>query len=555
MGITTAYTRFSRRFARHCFPLLIILLFATAAQSAPKLVTQKPPVDTSSMPDSLNRLIENIFSLIDSLEVKDSARVDIHIDTTRLVRDTIYVTTQYIEDSTLISEDLLNKLDSIAGKDILVETPATPVRDTLAAAISPKDTLRRIPPKPRPLQMCARAQAILRESKNRFTIAPSNEIPVNPIFLPIIFDGQRPDKKPGLYAQNEPHRSHHDTPYSLTRRVNNIDRDKQQAELGDYAQAVAIVAHPEKVHYTPEKMPKAIHLERMKKRREMLMVKGPSAPREFDIQGRPIKLKHWISTLYNSLQISQIYISENWYQGGTSNLNLIGSQTYSLNYKDYKDKIIFENKVQWNLNISSAPDDTLRNYSISEDLFRIDSKFGYKAFGNIYYSTSLYFKTQFFNNYKKNTDTRTASFLSPGELSYNLGMSHNYTSKNKAFTSSASVSPFSYNLKTCIDEKMDPTKYGIEEGKKILHQFGSSFDATVKWEFMRNMYISSRIYYFTSYKHVQVDFENTFNFILNRYFSTKLEFKMRYDDSAEPNERGSFLQIKEMLSFGLFFRI
>ena len=266
-------------------------------------------------------------------------------------------------------------------------------------------------------------------------------------------------------------------------------------------------------------------------------------------------MKHWISTLYNSLQISQIYISENWYQGGTSNLNLIGSQTYSLNYKDYKDKIIFENKVQWNLNISSAPDDTLRNYSISEDLFRIDSKFGYKAFGNIYYSTSLYFKTQFFNNYKKNTDTRTASFLSPGELSYNLGMSHNYTSKNKAFTSSASVSPFSYNLKTCIDEKMDPTKYGIEEGKKILHQFGSSFDATVKWEFMRNMYISSRIYYFTSYKHVQVDFENTFNFILNRYFSTKLEFKMRYDDSAEPNERGSFLQIKEMLSFGLFFRI
>lgn len=526
-----------------------------AAQSAPKLVTQKPPVGTSSMPDSLNHLIENIFSLIDSLEVKDSARVDIHIDTTRLVRDTIYVTTQYIEDSTLISEDLLNKLDSIAGKDILVETPATPVRDTLAAAISPKDTLRRIPPKPRPLQMCARAQAILSESKNRFTIAPSNEIPVNPIFLPIIFDGQRPDKMPGLYDPNAPHRSHRDTPYSLTRRVNNIDRDKQQAELGDYAQAVAIVAHPEKVHYTPEKMPKAIHLERMKKRREMLMVKGPSAPREFDIQGRPIKLKHWISTLYNSLQISQIYISENWYQGGTSNLNLIGSQTYSLNYKDYKDKIIFENKVQWNLNISSAPDDTLRNYSISEDLFRIDSKFGYKAFGNIYYSTSLYFKTQFFNNYKKNTDTRTASFLSPGELSYNLGMSHNYTSKNKAFTSSASVSPFSYNLKTCIDEKMDPTKYGIEEGQKILHQFGSSFDATVKWEFMRNMYISSRIYYFTSYKHVQVDFENTFNFILNRYFSTKLEFKMRYDDSAEPNERGSFLQIKEMLSFGLFFRI
>ena len=254
-------------------------------------------------------------------------------------------------------------------------------------------------------------------------------------------------------------------------------------------------------------------------------------------------------------KISQIYISDNWYQGGTSNINLISTQAYSIKYNDYNDKILFENKIQWNLNISSAPDDTLRNYSISEDLFRIDSKFDYKAFKNFYYSTSLYFKTQFFNNYKKNTETRTASFLSPGELSYNLGMSHNYTSKNKSFTSSVSVSPFSYNLKTCIDEEMDPTKFGIEKEKKILHKFGSSFDTNIKWQFMRNMYLSSRLYYFTSYKHVQIDFENTFNFVLNRYFSTRIEFKMRYDDSADPNEKGSFIQIKEMLSFGLFFRI
>lgn len=30
---------------------------------------------------------------------------------------------------------------------------------------------------------------------------------------------------------------------------------------------------------------------------------------------------------------------------------------------------------------------------------------------------------------------------------------------------------------------------------------------------------------------------------------------MRYDDSADPNEKGKFIQIKEILSFGLFFRI
>lgn len=502
------------------------------------------------MPDSITRLIQNIFSLIDSLEIKDSTRIDIHVDTTRLVKDTIFITTEFVEDS-IMAQELLQQLDSIVGKKVVADIPIQKTDSVLAKPYA-KDTLRKIPPKPQPLKMCAQAQAILQEAKNKFTIIPTHEIPVNPIFMPIIFNGQRPRDTPALY-ENIPEKKY--VPYTIYRRKNSIDKAKSLAELGAYAQATAIIAHPEKVRYTPERLPKAIHLERMKKRREILTVKGPSTPRKFDIKGRPVKLKHWISSLQSALQISQIYISDNWYQGGTSNINLISTQAYSIKYNDYNDKILFENKIQWNLNISSAPDDTLRNYSISEDLFRIDSKFDYKAFKNFYYSTSLYFKTQFFNNYKKNTETRTASFLSPGELSYNLGMSHNYTSKNKSFTSSVSVSPFSYNLKTCIDEEMDPTKFGIEKGEKILHKFGSSFDTNIKWQFMRNMYLSSRLYYFTSYKHVQIDFENTFNFVLNRYFSTRIEFKMRYDDSADPNEKGSFIQIKEMLSFGLFFRI
>ena len=61
---------------------------------------------------------------------------------------------------------------------------------------------------------------------------------------------------------------------------NSIDKARSLAELGAYAQATAIIAHPEKVRYTPERLPKAIHLERMKKRREILTVKGPSTPRK-----------------------------------------------------------------------------------------------------------------------------------------------------------------------------------------------------------------------------------------------------------------------------------
>ena len=82
------------------------------AQSAPKTVLEAPPVDTSSMPDSISRLIQNIFSLIDSLEVKDSTRIDIHVDTTRLVKDTIFIMTEFVEDS-IMAQELLQQLDSI----------------------------------------------------------------------------------------------------------------------------------------------------------------------------------------------------------------------------------------------------------------------------------------------------------------------------------------------------------------------------------------------------------------------------------------------------------
>ncbi|MCD7710543.1 MAG: DUF3078 domain-containing protein [Porphyromonadaceae bacterium] len=525
---------------------LVLALPARAIPKAPVSADPSPWVAVQSA-DSLERLRQNIFSLIDSLERKGKTRVD----TTQVSSGTATITTT-VSDFT-IAEELLHTLDSVIETNIpeIVEakpdSSTTPTLPTRKGKVSASHT--------RPLEMCDQAKAILEEAQKDSVSEPEGEIPVNPIFMPIVFNGQRASSAPTLQEKPVKEKENKYTPYAIKRRENSIDRDRKLAEVGAYAQEEIILDHPERIHYTPEKLPPPIRMEHMKKHREMLTMGDFFPPREFDVQGRPIKLKHWISSLYSSLQVSQIYISDNWYQGGSSNINLISAQSYSLNYKDYKDVIIFENTLKWNLNISTAPDDTLRKYSISEDLVRFDTKFSYKAFKSLYYTTSMYFKTQIFNNYKKNTDTRTSSFLSSGELSYNLGMSYNLTSKDKSFTLSITGSPFSYNLKTCIDPKVDETNFSIEEGKRTSNKFGSSFETNIKWQFMRNMYVSSRLYYFTSYNNVQMDFENTFNFVLNRYFSTRIEVKTRYDDSVSPNSRGSYFQVKELLSFGFAFKI
>jgi hypothetical protein len=67
----------------------------------------------------------------------------------------------------------------------------------------------------------------------------------------------------------------------------------------------------------------------------------------------------------------------------------------------------------------------------------------------------------------------------------------------------------------------------------------------------KNISWSGRIYYYTNYEKVQLEWENTFNLAINKYLSTKLYLYPRFDDSVNRKEGDSYLQFNELLSFGL----
>lgn len=279
-------------------------------------------------------------------------------------------------------------------------------------------------------------------------------------------------------------------------------------------------------------------------------------------QATDIKLdferKNWLTTFNASVQFSQAYVSPNWYQGGNNNLNMLANIFYNIKLNEaFHKNLLFETTFQYKLGLNSAPDDSLRNYSISEDLLQLTSKLGLRAAKRWYYSLALNFKTQALNSYTSNTRNLKSAFLSPGELNVGAGMTYDYANPKKTFTFNASISPISWNMKMCYNNRMNPQTFGIKEGHHTVNNYGSSTECKLMWKMAYNISYSSRLFAFTDYDYFQGDWEHTLSFDINRFLSTQIYAHMRYDTTtgriSETNRWHKF-QFKEILSFGFSYK-
>lgn len=265
--------------------------------------------------------------------------------------------------------------------------------------------------------------------------------------------------------------------------------------------------------------------------------------------------RHWLHTLNIGLHFSQAYISPNWYQGGNNYLSLLGNFLWNVELNQvYHPNLMFVNTVSYKLGLNSTPQDKCHKYSISEDIFQWNVKAGLKAFRKWFYSYNLQFKTQLLNNYPQDSWTRSASFLSPGDLNMGLGMTYSTTNRRKTLQFNASISPISYNLKTCIDPEVEPTQFNVPTGRKTHSEIGSNAELTLLWNWASNISYKSRLFLFTDYKYFMGDWENTVTFNINRFLSTQIYVHLRYDSSSDISSgKWHHWMLKEILSFGFTY--
>ena len=274
-----------------------------------------------------------------------------------------------------------------------------------------------------------------------------------------------------------------------------------------------------------------------------------------EIEIAEIEKRHWLHSFNSGLHFSQAYLSPNWYQGGNNYLALLINFLWDVNLNQvYHPNLMFQNTVSYKLGLNSNPSGQLHKYNISEDVFQWNMKTGVKAFKKWFYSFTAQFKTQLLCNYPSDSRTRIASFLSPSDLNLGVGMTYSTENRKKTLKFNASLSPVSYNLRTCIDPKIDPTLFNIDNGRRFRNEIGSNAELTLDWKWASNITYKSRLFLFTNYEYFLGDWENTISFTINRFLSTQIYVHMRYDTSAESyGKKWKHFMLKEILSFGFTY--
>lgn len=251
------------------------------------------------------------------------------------------------------------------------------------------------------------------------------------------------------------------------------------------------------------------------------------------------------------LQMLQNYVSSNWYKGGESNYSMVASVTMQANYNN-KQKVKFDNKLEMKLGFQTSRGDTLHSFKTSEDLIRYTGKLGLQASKKWYYSLQLIAYTQFMRGYKSNDKKVYSDILSPLNINLSVGMDYNVEWFNKKLTGTMHMAPLAYNFKY-VGRKDLATRYGLDEGKHTLNDFGSECTIDLTWAFTKAIKWKTRLYGYTTYERAEVEWENTLSFQFNKYITSNIFVYPRFDDGAKRDADHGYWQLKEYMSIGFAY--
>lgn len=226
--------------------------------------------------------------------------------------------------------------------------------------------------------LCAAAGAMAQSNRTRVKL-----------LMPLVFDKQKVVndtlKSPSIHPEKK---STPDLDYDRFW----LDDVLSDRERVDHERYRTILKSPEVVPYNSQNMREAPkeYVVKANPSKNYLEIETPKVEEETMemptfIDRRPEKRHNWLHTFGISTHFTQAFISDNWYQGGENNVNVLGDfqWNFNLNQKLHP-KYLFDNTLRYKVGVMSSQSDTLRKYAINEDILQFNSMFGYKAIKNWY---------------------------------------------------------------------------------------------------------------------------------------------------------------------------
>jgi hypothetical protein len=258
---------------------------------------------------------------------------------------------------------------------------------------------------------------------------------------------------------------------------------------------------------------------------------------------------HWRREATVMIQITQNYVTDNWYQGGSSSFAALGIAKGQISY--IRERFTWENFGEWRIGGSTVSADSLHKMNTTDDLLRLYSKANLRIVPKLFTSISAEIETRLFPTYKSNSMELKSAPFSP--FRFNAGVGIDYKPVKGL---SVSVSPISYKVIHIADTaKVKSTDYGLEVGQRTQHNIGSSVRVEYLWKPVREVQLETKFYMYTNYRHVELDLEVNCDFIINRWLSARVMLHPRYDTSViKDGETRPRIQFRELLSIGFNHR-
>jgi len=275
-------------------------------------------------------------------------------------------------------------------------------------------------------------------------------------------------------------------------------------------------------------------------------------------------LRFWRLESTSSASVNQIARGF-WQRDGTGN-NLIALDFRNASVANFE-RGLSTWRTEFNWRYGTQRQAQVGEFFKTNDILSLQSRYGFRASPNLYYSSQFQFETQLTRTFasvttrEESRDNYLSNFLSPARLAFSLGMEYRNTDRSVRLL----LSPVTYRTTYVRSPQVSVReRFGVDTISGWLHTFGQMVQLENRHSIRSNITLTSNLMLFLDNLHMNnpashflmLDWRLGIDIQLTRYFSLGLEMWTIYDPNTffDRDRNGVSFNLEDPTDFSVLER-